>query len=239
MNTNNVDDDAMPIPIPIPPPPPPPPTRRIDEKIDESKKEEKKKNLKDDDDDDVAPRTTAEDEDEDDQEEEEGSVSATAVDNTTTNKTTTETTTMNSASLLKTKTNTKSGIEDISHLVSKAHALICELRLLSRVVPDEWKNNRKSNNNSSNNKYKPILFDFKYLETPEKIEHSISKSATSRRLDAEFRRKYEKLLERYYLAFNAVTTWYKAFVKFTEDVEIGVYGSETIMRNLRLVKQMC
>ena len=223
---NNVDDDVMPIPIPIPPPPPPR-FGRI-EKIDESKKDLKD----DDDDDDVAPRTTAEDEDEDeeeeDQEEEEGSVSATAVDNTNTNKTTTETTTMNSASLLKTKTNTKSGIEDISHLVSKAHALICELRLLSRVVPDEWKNNRKSNNNSSNNKYKPILFDFKYLETPEKIEHSISKSATSRRLDAEFRRKYEKLLERYYLAFNAVTTWYKAFVKFTEDVEIGVYGSETI-----------
>jgi len=44
----------------------------------------------------------------------------------------------------------------------------------------------------------------------------------------EFRRKYEKLLERYYLAFNAVTRWYKEFIKFTENVEVGLYGSETM-----------
>ena len=147
----------------------------------------KKKDLKDDDDDDVAPRTTAEDEDEDeeedDQEEEEGRVSATAVDNTTTNKTTTETTTINLCKFAKNENEHEKWHRRYLALGLKSTQLICELRLLSRVVPDEWKNNRKSNNNSSNNKYKPILFDFKYLETPEKIEHSISKSATSRRLD--------------------------------------------------------
>ena len=91
--------------------------------------------------------------------------------------------------------NTKSGIEDIARLVSKAHALVCEVRFLSRVVPEEWKNTITTTTTTVKNnksKYKSILFDFKYLETPEKIEHSISTSATSRRLDLEFRRKYEK-----------------------------------------------
>ena len=123
--------------------------------------------------------------------------------------------------------NTKSGIEDIARLVSKAHALVCEVRFLSRVVPEEWKNTITTTTTTIKNnksKYKSILFDFKYLETPRRLNIRRT-SATSRRLDLEFRRKYEKLLERYYLAFNAVTRWYKEFIKFTENVEVGLYGS--------------
>ena len=130
--------------------------------------------------------------------------------------------------------NQKNILEDVQSLVSRANAMICEIKALSDNVPKEFfpssSTTRVSTTTTINN-FDSVLFDFSYLQTPEKNEHSVQKSQLKRRLDTQFKKKYVKVLERYYSMFQAVIRFYKDFVKFIENVEEKggrLYGSETL-----------
>mmetsp|Transcript_19340 Transcript_19340/g.68391 ORF Transcript_19340/g.68391 Transcript_19340/m.68391 type:complete len:1156 (-) Transcript_19340:124-3591(-) len=109
-------------------------------------------------------------------------------------------------------------------LVSRGSSIIAELNRLAERVPDAYKGVTVGDAA----KYRTILFDFKYLKTPERYEHAISQNLDLVDLDDELQESHLPILERFYQLFESMTKYIADLFKYVEDLNTGFYISNTV-----------
>lgn len=77
--------------------------------------------------------------------------------------------------------------------------------------------------------YDAILFDFKYLKSPQQYEDFISSSEKLLELDETFQENHLSLLERLYLLFESIYKYVSAYNKFIADLQAGFYIQHTLV----------
>lgn len=109
-------------------------------------------------------------------------------------------------------------------LVSRAQALIAELLRLSQHVPAAFQSQQKDG------KYSALLFDFKYLKSPELYEEQIEADSALVALDDEFREECSAVAERFFLLFDGIVKYYKDLRRYLDELLEGgtSYMQETI-----------
>ncbi|GLJ16716.1 hypothetical protein SUGI_0287200 [Cryptomeria japonica] len=107
---------------------------------------------------------------------------------------------------------------ELLKLVSTAQALISELLRLTDRLPSDFNHPR----------YAPILFDLKYLKSPEVFEEEIETNPELLALDDEFRESFSIILERFFLLFNSILQYYQDLVQYLDDLQDGVYVQSTV-----------
>lgn len=93
-----------------------------------------------------------------------------------------------------------SGVEStVLRLVSTGQALVAELLRLSDRVPAAFHDSR----------YAPLLFDLRYLKSPELFEQRVEANDELLALDEELRDAFLPLLERFYLLFHGIVRYHR------------------------------
>lgn len=77
-------------------------------------------------------------------------------------------------------------------------------------------------------KYAPVLFDFRYLKTPEMFDKQINTSAELGDVDDEFYASHEELLSRFYALFENVYRYIVDYNKYLGDLMEGFYIQHTL-----------
>lgn len=111
-------------------------------------------------------------------------------------------------------------------LCSRAQALISEVLRLKDRLPDVFYPEQ-------NPKFAPVLFDFKYLKTPEVFDERVEASSELLDLWDELRENFMPLIERYFQLFDRVVRYHYDAVRFLEDLQEGVYIQHTLEGLLR------
>lgn len=109
-------------------------------------------------------------------------------------------------------------------LVSRGSSIIAELNRLATRVPAAYKG--VSAGDAA--KYRTILFDFKYMKTPERYEHAISQNLDLVDLDDELQESHLPILERFYQLFESMTKYISDLYKYVDDLNSGFYISNTV-----------
>jgi len=77
-------------------------------------------------------------------------------------------------------------------------------------------------------KYAPVLFDFRYLKTPEMFDKSINTSLELSELDDEFYASHEELLARFYGVFESVWRYAADYRRYLGELLEGFYIQHTV-----------
>jgi WASH complex subunit strumpellin len=109
-------------------------------------------------------------------------------------------------------------------LVARGNSIIAELHRLAQHVPPAL----TGEDDVSARRYGPILFDFRYLKTPEMFEKIINTGAEMTELDDEFYATHEEVLARFYSLFEALCKFYSDFSRFLSDLSEGFYITHTL-----------
>ncbi|KAJ6807389.1 putative WASH complex subunit strumpellin-like protein isoform X1 [Iris pallida] len=105
---------------------------------------------------------------------------------------------------------------------SRAQTLISELLLLSDRIPPEFRDRR----------FDPVLFDLRYLDSPDEFELRIRGNAELEVLEDELREVCSGYLGRFFLFVNCAVVYYLELLKYLNDLEEGVYMQCTLDRIL-------
>lgn len=103
-------------------------------------------------------------------------------------------------------------------LVSRGSAVIAELQRLADHIPRAL---RGDSSDPDAVKYLPILFDFRYLKTPEMFDRQINTSAELGDVDTEFYSAHEKVLTRFYNVFTSILKYIQDLATYTQEVDEG------------------
>mmetsp|Transcript_82253 Transcript_82253/g.199407 ORF Transcript_82253/g.199407 Transcript_82253/m.199407 type:complete len:1160 (-) Transcript_82253:74-3553(-) len=109
-------------------------------------------------------------------------------------------------------------------LVARGSSIIAELNRLAARVPDAYKG--VSRGDAA--KYRAILFDFRYMKTPERYEHDISHNLDLVDLDDELQETHLPILKRFYQLFESMTKYIADLYKYVDDLNSGFYISNTV-----------
>lgn len=109
-------------------------------------------------------------------------------------------------------------------LVSRGNSIIAELNRMSGHIPAAL----TGEDELSARRYAPVLFDFRYLKTPEMFEKAINTDAEKAELDEEFFVTHEHLLSRFYSLFEAICRFHSDFRSFLSDLAEGFYITQTV-----------
>jgi WASH complex subunit strumpellin len=77
-------------------------------------------------------------------------------------------------------------------------------------------------------KYAPVLFDFRYLKTPEMFDKGINTSLELSELDDEFYASHEELLARFYGVFESVWRYAADYRRYLGELLEGFYIQHTV-----------
>ena len=130
--------------------------------------------------------------------------------------------------------------QTLLHLVSRGSAIISEVLRLSQHIPSAlsgWLPAAASGAEPAGGssiggsgipsaeaaKYAPVLFDFKYLSSPEQLDRAVNTSAALAELDDEFFASYEEVLARFYVLFENVWRYNSDFARYLADLNEGFY----------------
>ena len=128
--------------------------------------------------------------------------------------------------------------QTLLHLVSRGSAIISEVLRLSQHIPSAlagWlppvaaaaaaeQGSGSSNAPSAEAaKYAPVLFDFKYLSSPEQQDRAVNTSAALAELDDEFFASHEEVLARFYALFENVWRYNADYARYLADLNEGYY----------------
>ena len=103
-------------------------------------------------------------------------------------------------------------------LVSRGSAVIAELQRLADHIPRAL---RGDPSDPDAVKYGPILFDFRYLKTPEMFDRQINTSAELGDIDTDFYNAHEKVLTRFYNVFTSILKYIQDLATYTQEVDDG------------------
>ncbi|KAL3702168.1 hypothetical protein R1sor_020190 [Riccia sorocarpa] len=109
----------------------------------------------------------------------------------------------------------------VLRFVSRAQALIAELLRLSDHVPPVF-------HPSPDSRFAAVIFDLRYLKSPELIEERLEASPDLLALDEEFRETYQQFLERTFFLFDGIVKYHNDVIHYLEDLQEGVYIESTI-----------
>lgn len=110
-------------------------------------------------------------------------------------------------------------------LVSRGTAIIAEMMRLSEHVPAAM---LPSEDNVLAAKYAPILYDFRYLKTPEMFDKQVNTSAELAEADEEFFASHEAVLARFYALFENIFKYSADYGRYLTDLEGGFYIQHTV-----------
>jgi WASH complex subunit strumpellin len=137
-------------------------------------------------------------------------------------------------------------------LVARGSAIITELYRLADHIPPIFKSSDElltdlkdnnsnlkelsSNNSTTNssstilnyNKYQQLLYDFRYLKSPELYDEKIDSNVELADLDEEFRDVHMAILERFWKLFESIYRYITDFNSFVDDVNEGIFVSHTV-----------
>jgi len=136
--------------------------------------------------------------------------------------------------------------QTLLRLVSRGSAIIAELLRLTDHIPsilliDETSNTNASNTSSPSSsfstaitvdptmlKYLPILYDFRYLKTPEMFDKQLNTSIELSELDDEFYETHEEVLTRFYRLFESIYTYIMDYNRYLSELIEGFYIQHTL-----------
>jgi WASH complex subunit strumpellin len=81
-------------------------------------------------------------------------------------------------------------------------------------------------------KYSSVLFDFRYLKTPEMFDKAVSSSLELSELDATFLETHAEVLARFYRLFESVFCYQKDLIRFLAELDEGFYIQQTLEGSL-------
>jgi len=111
-------------------------------------------------------------------------------------------------------------------LVARGSAIIAELLRLSNNIPSVFKGS--PNDPAEAKKYAPVLFDFRYLKSPEAFDEKIDADTELLDLDEEFRENHLALLERFYKLFESIYRYAADFLTYLQELVEGVFIQHTV-----------
>lgn len=115
--------------------------------------------------------------------------------------------------------------QTLLRLVSRGSAIIAELLRLCDHIPGAL---ASGDENPMAAKYAPVLFDFRYLKTPEMFDKQVNVTAEMGDLDEEFFASHEEVLARFYKLFESVYKYVADYNKFLSDLQDGFYIQHTV-----------
>jgi WASH complex subunit strumpellin len=77
-------------------------------------------------------------------------------------------------------------------------------------------------------RYRPVLYDFRYLKTPEMFNQQLNTSAELTDLDEEFFDAHAEVLGRFYVLFESIFTYMGDYNKFLRELEEGYFIQYTL-----------
>ena len=124
--------------------------------------------------------------------------------------------------------------QTLLRLVSRGSSIIAELQRLSSLTPtalryaglaeeDAAEAARVLEGDPRAARYRPVLFDFRYLKTPEMFDKQLNTSAALAELDEELFDAHEAVLARFYGLFESVFTYLGDYNKYLRELEEGYY----------------
>jgi WASH complex subunit strumpellin len=129
--------------------------------------------------------------------------------------------------------------QNLLRLVSRGSAIIAELLRLSDHIPavlcwdlpgfgaslDSIDDGRVSDNTA---KYAPVLFDFRYLKTPEMFDKNINTNLDLQELDETFLETHSEVLARFYRLFESIFMYVTDFNRFLSELDEGFFIQMTL-----------
>jgi WASH complex subunit strumpellin len=115
--------------------------------------------------------------------------------------------------------------QTLLRLVSRGSALIAELQRLSDNIPRAL---RGDNADPDAVKYLPILYDFRYLKTPEMFDRQINTSVELGEVDTEFYAAHEAVLTRFYNVFCSILKYIQDLQTYTQELDEGFFMAHTL-----------
>ena len=109
-------------------------------------------------------------------------------------------------------------------LVSRGSSILAEMQRLCQHIPAAILGVMgAADDNPLAAKYRPVLFDFRYLKTPEMFDRQINTSAELGEIDDEFFASHEEVLARFYSLFENVYRYIVDYNKYLSDLVEGFY----------------
>lgn len=105
---------------------------------------------------------------------------------------------------------------------SRAQTLIAELLLLSDRLPAQFRDR----------KFEPVLFDLRYLDSPNEFEARIEGNAELEAIEDELRESCSDYMERFFVFVNAAAVYYLELRHHLNDLKEGAYMQCTLDRAL-------
>ena len=129
--------------------------------------------------------------------------------------------------------------QQLLRLVSRGSSIIAELQRLSSLTPtairfagfaeeDREASASIAERDPRASRYRPILFDFRYLKTPEMFDRTLNTSAELAGLDDEFFDAHEAILGRFYGLFESIFNYLGDYNKYLRELEEGYYIQHTL-----------
>jgi WASH complex subunit strumpellin len=129
--------------------------------------------------------------------------------------------------------------QTLLRLVSRGSSIIAELQRLSALTPtavkfagyaeeDAGEAARIAESDPRAARYRAVLFDFRYLKTPEMFDRSLNTSAALTELDDELYDAHEAILARFYGLFESIVTYLGDYNKYLRELEEGYYIQHTL-----------
>eukprot|EP00762_Andalucia_godoyi_P005753 ANDGO_06428.mRNA.1 WASH complex subunit strumpellin homolog len=111
--------------------------------------------------------------------------------------------------------------QQLLRLVSRGSAIIAELLRLSKYIPPAFAiDDPKA-------EHAPLMFDFRFLNQFELIDHKIESRPELVDLDQQFRETYLPVLERFFKLFESIYRYIHDYKRFLQDLEEGVFIQQT------------
>jgi WASH complex subunit strumpellin len=120
--------------------------------------------------------------------------------------------------------------QTLLRLVARGNSIIAEMQRLCQHIPTVM---LPSDENPLAAKYAPVLFDFRYLKTPEMFDKQINTSVELGDVDDEFFASHEEVLARFYALFENVFKYIVDYNRYLTDLIDGFYIQHTVADILR------
>jgi WASH complex subunit strumpellin len=129
--------------------------------------------------------------------------------------------------------------QTLLRLVSRGSSIIAELQRLSSLTPTALRYAGLAEEDAAGAarvlegdpraaRYRPVLFDFRYIKTPEMFDKQLNTSAALAELDEELFDAHEAVLARFYGLFESIVTYLGDYNKYLRELEEGYYIQHTL-----------
>ena len=109
--------------------------------------------------------------------------------------------------------------QTLLRLVARGSAIIAELLRLSGHIPPEL---------LEPSKYDAVLFDFRYLKTPEMFDKAVNTSVELGDLDEDFSQTNDEVLTRFARLFESIFLYIADYNRFLAELEDGFFIQHTL-----------